>query len=1019
MARASAPRFPVVAALALLLTAGAMAPVEAQYFGRNKVQYKSFDFEVLKTEHFDIYYYPAEKAAVTVAAQMAERWYARLSDLFGHDLRGRQPLILYASHTDFRQTNAIQGQIGEGTGGVTEGFKRRIVLPFGGSLADTDHVIGHELVHAFQYDITGNTVRDTGGRGPTVLQLPLWFVEGMAEYFSVGPVDAHTAMWLRDAAAREKLPDIDDLNTREYFPYRWGHAFWAYIGGRWGDGAVARILKAAADPRLNIAAIEAETGLSFKDLSRAWQESILATYADELARTEPAPAQAKLIVGESTGSGELNLGPRLSPDGRRVAFWSEKDLLSIELFVADTTTGRVLRKLLKTASDPHLDSLQFLNAAGAWSADGQRFVVAGVQDGRAVLTFLDAIEGGAAREVPVEGVDEIFSLTWSPDGRTLVFSAQTGGVSDLYRYEIQNGTLSRLTNDLFADLEPAFSPDGRRLVFVTERFSTRVADAAVGELRLAVADLSDGAGAQIREVRAFTNGKHISPQWAPDSNTIYFIADPDGISNVYRVSAGGGRPEQMTNLRTGATGITAASPALSVASQSGTLAFSVYEDGNYTIYTSSAAGAPVTPPGIQTAAVLPPRTKAEGAVATALANMRVGLPEETALPVEDYKPKLSLDFVGQPTVGVGVDRFGSYIGGGVSMFWSDMLGDRWLGVTVQASGEIEDVGGQVLFLNRKHRWNWGVAAEQIPYRFGSFAQGLLDTPRGTLYVQERLIERQINTGLAGIVAYPFSRAHRFEMQGGFRRINFDTELRTEYFDPVTGAFLGREEQDLDDPSPLHLGEFSSALVYDTSVFGVASPILGQRYRLEARQTAGSLRFTTLLADVRKYVMPFQPVTVAVRGLHFGRFGGDSDDRRMTPLFIGYPQFVRGYDVGSFNASECETGPAGNCDAFDRLIGSKIMVANAEIRAPLWGLFGGDNFYGPLPIELAAFYDVGVAWSKDSKPEIFGGERAAARSYGAALRANLFGYAVLEIDYVKPIDRPLKGWFWQFSLRPGF
>jgi Tol biopolymer transport system component len=1005
-----------VVALAALLTAAAAAPVEAQYFGRNKVQYKSFSFEVLRTEHFDIYSYPAEKPAITLAAQMAERWYARLSDLFGHDLRGRQPLIMYASHTDFRQTNAIEGEIGEGTGGVTEGFKRRIVLPFGGSLADTDHVIGHELVHAFQYDITGNTVRDTGGQGPTVLRLPLWFVEGMAEYFSIGPVDPHTAMWLRDAAAREKLPDVDDLDKREYFPYRWGHAFWAYVGGRWGDGAVARILKSAADPRLGVHAIEAETGLSFEDLSRAWQESILKTYADELARTEPAPVQSKLLIGESTGSGELNLGPRISPDGRRIAFWSEKDLFSIELFVADATTGKVLRKLLKTAADPHLDSLQFLNAAGAWSADGTRFVLAGVQSGRAVLTFLDAIEGGATREVAVADVDEIFSLTWSPDGRSLVFSAQTGGVSDLWRYDIEGRTATRLTNDPYADLEPAFSPDGRRLVFVTERFSTQLSEAAVGDLRLAVLDLPGG---QPREVRAFANGKHISPQWAPDSNTIFFISDPDGISNVFRVSMDGGRPEQMTNLRTGATGITEASPALTVASQAGTLAFSVYEDGNYTIYTSSAPGAAIAAPDIQTAAVLPPRTSAEGAVATALANTRIGLPADTNFPVEEYKPKLGLDFVGQPTVGVGVDQFGSYIGGGISFLWSDMLGDRTLGVTAQVNGEFEDFGAQVLFLNRRHRWNWGVAAEQIPYRTGSFGQSIIDTPQGPVLVQEQLIERQINTGLAGILAYPFSRASRFEVQGGVRRINFDTELRTEFFDPFTGEFLGRDEEDLEDLDPLHLAEVSGAMVYDTSVSGVTSPILGQRYRLELGQTAGTLQFTTLLADYRRYVMPFQPVTLAARGLHYGRFGGDSEDPRMQPLFIGYPQFVRGYDIGSFTASECEEGPAGSCDAFDRLIGSRLLVANFEVRAPVWGLFGGDNFYGPLPLELAAFFDYGVAWSRDAKPELLGGDRRAARSYGAAMRANLFGFAILEIDYVKPIDRPMKGWFWQFSLRPGF
>ncbi|MDQ3068989.1 MAG: BamA/TamA family outer membrane protein [Acidobacteriota bacterium] len=1003
-------------AVAVLLMAATAAPAHAQYFGRNKVQYKSLDFEVMKTEHFDIYFYPQEKDAITLAALMAERWYARLSDLMGHELRGRQPLIIYASHTDFRQTNAIEGEIGEGTGGVTEGFKRRIVLPFGGSLADTDHVIGHELVHAFQYDITGNTIRDTGGQGPGVLRLPLWFVEGMAEYLSIGPVDPHTAMWLRDAAGLEKLPEIDDLDKREYFPYRWGHAFWAYIGGRFGDGAVARILKGAGDPRLNIAAIEMETGLSFKDLSKAWQESILATYADELQRTEPVHAQAKLVVGEATGSGDLNLSPRLSPDGRRIAFWSEKDLFSIELFLADTSNGRVLRKLLKTASDPHIDSLQFLNAAGAWSADGERFVLSSVQNGRAVLSFLDAIEGGATREVRVPDVDEIFSISWSPDARTLVFSGQTGGVTDLYRFDIQSAAVSRLTNDAFADLEPAFSPDGRLIAFATERFSSTLADAAVGSLRLGLLDVASG---QVRELPAFTTGKHISPQWSPDSMTVYFVADPDGISNVYRTPLAGARPERMTNLRTGVAGITSTSPALSVASRSGTVAFSVYEDGKYGIFTSSAAGVATTQPAFQTAAVLPPRTTAEGAVATALANVKLGLPADTAFPVEEYKPKLGIDFVGQPSVGVGVDQFGTSLNGGISMMFSDMLGDRTLGATVQVNGELKDIGAQVLFLDRKHRWNWGLTAEHVPYRQGSFGAGLMNTPQGQVYVEEQLIERQITSGLGGILAYPFSRASRFEVQAGGRRINFTSELRTDTYDPFTGQQIDRREVDLDDPDPLNLAEVSGALVYDTSVSGLTSPILGQRYRLEVGQTAGSLQFTTALADYRKYVMPIQPITIAVRGMHYGRFGGDSEDPRMQPLFIGQSQFIRGYDFGSFEASECAPGPAGACDAFDRLIGTRLLVGNIEVRAPLWGLLGGKDFYGPLPIEIAAFADYGVAWNKGSKPEIFGGERNAARSYGAAVRANLFGFAIVEIDYVRPIDRPLKGWFWQFSLRPGF
>ena len=185
-----------IATVALLLALE--SPASAQYFGRNKVQFKDLDFQVLKTEHFDIYFYPEEREGIDIAARMSERWLARLERLFAHQLRGRQPLVLYASHPDFEQTNAIQGELGEGTGGVTEPLRRRIVLPLGGPLADTDHVIGHELVHAFQFDMTTGPNSAPGQNGAE--RLPLWFIEGMAEYLSLGPVDPNTAMWLRDAA---------------------------------------------------------------------------------------------------------------------------------------------------------------------------------------------------------------------------------------------------------------------------------------------------------------------------------------------------------------------------------------------------------------------------------------------------------------------------------------------------------------------------------------------------------------------------------------------------------------------------------------------------------------------------------------------------------------------------------------------------------------------------------------------------------------------------------------------------
>src|SRR5256884_5025424 len=182
-----------IGGVAVALALFGAAPLAAQYFGQNKVQYQNFDFRIIQTEHFEVYYYPAERAGALDAARMAERWYARLSRILHHQFQARKPIILYASQSDFQQTNIIDAT-GEGLGGVTEFFKHRMVLPFTGSYAELEHVIGHEMVHQFQYDVFSRGRIGAGVQTLINVNPPLWFMEGMAEYLSPGPIANPTAM---------------------------------------------------------------------------------------------------------------------------------------------------------------------------------------------------------------------------------------------------------------------------------------------------------------------------------------------------------------------------------------------------------------------------------------------------------------------------------------------------------------------------------------------------------------------------------------------------------------------------------------------------------------------------------------------------------------------------------------------------------------------------------------------------------------------------------------------------------
>jgi len=934
-------------------------PVSAQYFGRNKVQYKKLDFQVLKTDHFDIYFYPAERDGIDIAARMAERWHARLERILSHRLRGRQPLVLYASHVDFEQTNAIEGELSEGTGGVTEPLRRRIVLPLAGPLADTDHVIGHELVHAFQFDITTRPNSPPGENGAE--RLPLWFIEGMAEYLSIGPVDPNTAMWLRDAARQEKLPSIDDLDNPKYFPYRWGQAFWAYVGGRWGDEVIKQMLAMAADAGDYHVAIERVLHLKTKELSADWQAAIRSAYQPILsAATKPEEIGRVIVKGDKLN--ELNVGPSISPDGRYVAFLSERSLLSIDLYVADASSGRVLHKLTSTASDPHYSSIQFIYSAGAWDAASTRIAVATVVSGRPAIAIFNAQSGNREKEIPIPSVDEIFNPTWAPDGHAICFTGASAGLTDLYLYDLNASSLRRLTNDPYADLQPSWSPDGRRIAFATDRFSSRLESLDIGAYRLALLDVESG---RIEQVRPFTDGKNINPQWSADGRALYFISDRDGIPNLYRVGlegAGAGDVAQLTSVGTGISGITNTSPALSVASTSGVATFSVYQDGGYTIYALEGSGnKPGAPLGAasRAAATLPPIDRPRSEVAALLADASFGLPAPsapTAYSVQSYSPKLSLEGIAQPTVGVGADRFGAAVGGGIALQFGDMLGNHELMVAAQieagvgGSYDFNNTAFQAAYLNRAHRWNYGIVAGQIPYLSAGFTSGIGAVQGELAEIDQTILYRQTERSAAGLVSYPFNRAQRIEFQGGVTQISFDQVVETTAISLNTGALLADTTNTTSLAQALTLGTSSAALVYDTANFGATSPVQGQRYRLEVSPTVGTINFTSLLADYRRYFMPASFYTFATRIVHYGRYGSGGEDSRLFPLFIGYPNLVRGYDVNTFDASECGNVP-NQCPAFDRLLGSRVLVGNLEFRFPLLRPFGASQrMYGPVPVE---------------------------------------------------------------------
>src|SRR5437764_566817 len=313
--------------------------------------------------------------------------------------------IVHVFHPELREFYQLERLWGDapvlagGTGGVTEFFKHRMVLPFTGSYAELEHVIGHEMVHQFQYDVFSRGRIGAGVQTLINVNPPLWFMEGMAEYLSIGPIDPHTSMWLRDASLEGHLPTIEQLTyDPRIFPYRFGHALWAYIGEKWGDEVIGEILQASTAGGVE-AAFKRALGLSLDDLSSEWRDAVQTTYLPQLAEHYRARRIAQPVLTQKRSDGTYHLAPALAPDGRDIAYFSERNSFFVDLYLADAETGRVKRRLVRSTLSNNYESLRFINSAGSFSPDGRYFAIAAKHKDKDDLVILDVKKDEEVRRI--------------------------------------------------------------------------------------------------------------------------------------------------------------------------------------------------------------------------------------------------------------------------------------------------------------------------------------------------------------------------------------------------------------------------------------------------------------------------------------------------------------------------------------------------------------------------------------------------------------------------------------------
>ena len=999
-------------ALGLLLQPSSAA---AQYFGQNKVQYKNFHWQVLKTEHFDVYYYRGEEDAVQDAAVMAERSYRRLSRVLDHQIKAKIPLVLYASHTDFEQTNITPELLGVGTGGVTEFLKRRVFLPFTGSYGELDHVLTHELVHAFQVDILFGDRQSLVGN-PFASSPPIWFMEGMAEYLSIAEVDNNTKMWLRDASLEGYLTPLRVLEyVGDIRVYRFGQSIFQFIADTYGIQKIGEILKRTRRMGSLDKALESTTGLTIDVLSKKWTEAVRKEYLPQIADFDkPDKIAARLTEAEHDLS-NFNVAPSVSPGGTQMVFISDRSMYN-DVCLGSALDGKIFKKIVSGERTGSFETLRFFNTSIAWSPDESRVAIPAKIGGQDAIYVIGVPSGKVLQKLKF-GLDAIYSPAWSPDGRRLAFVGIKEGHSELYLSDSSGKNLRAIFGGKYAVRDPVWSPDGARIAFATDQGpDTDLKRLIFGKLRIAILEVDTGKITVLPDQR----GLNISPQWGPGGTSIVFVSDRTGIPNIYRMDLATGTTTRLTNLITGVSGIVPESPCISLSRDGKRLVFSAFTRGGWDIFSvrdvpkllatptpssvvslgtgmESASASLAQIEGTETAvdgvrstsdpvrggAALPmpepdpagrdssgtaqsatPIAVADSAAAardTTLAlyvrqTYREALVDSTTFRHASYKPKFSRDYVS------GGALFASNVGfaGSTVISFSDVLGNHNILAALNLFGDLANSDIYLAYSNLSHRTNYTVAAFQYRTDLLLFSSPSTDQ-----------VESQIYRGGAFLFSRPFSRFRRIEY--GVEAAALDKGVLLYNYD------LGTVSQEVADKTYLYVAP-NLGLVADNALYGSTGPINGGRSSYTAEHAFGDVSYTTLMMDWRHYINIHHNYALAQRFIGGSSFGRDPRLFRFGGAFT-----FRGVDYGD-------------------LTGTNALLGNLEFRFPLIEQlrFGWPGRISLGGINGVMFLDAASSWEKGSDPRFFstvGGfhSKDLLFAYGAGARINL-GYFILRYDF---------------------
>ena len=532
----------VAAFLIFLSFTNVEAQQSREVFGKNRIQYKTFDWNYLGSENFDVHYYGSRRKVAEEALRYLESEFDRITDLLGFYPYQKTKVFLYNSITDLQQSNIGLNATRFSPGGETEFIKPYVEIAHPGNLEEFKEELIFKMSDLMVNEMMfGGSLKDAF-QNSVLLNLPEWFIDGTSYYVAKG-WNEEMDDYVRQLVTSKRVNKALNFSGKEAALL--GQSIWNYIVEKYGKSSINNILNYTRIIRNEEKSVLITLGVPFKQLLVDWKTF----YGDIETRIEKSyvAASDSLRFSENHRSTLIYTTVKISPDGKKVAY-AENDRGKFKVIVKSLESGKE-SVILRGGNTVIKQTVDYRVPLLSW-ADANTLGVIGVKEGQYIFWLYDL---NTKTKLPreLDKFSNIRSFNFSNNGRLVVISADFEGQNDLFLLSSRRDRTKRLTDDKFDDLDPAFVPNSNTVVFSSNRTTDSLHTNVKGLQKLAanynlfLFNIDTTLNKLIRITNTLSKDFHAR---AIDEHNFFYLSDQRGIINLFRFNSQSGIYSQLTHF---------------------------------------------------------------------------------------------------------------------------------------------------------------------------------------------------------------------------------------------------------------------------------------------------------------------------------------------------------------------------------------------------------------------------------------------------------------------------------------